>query len=201
MNPKLIIFDVGGVMVDGFDVGPEIAARLDKPLDEVRPLLMAAGADVLHSGGLSTLEFWRRFKAQTGFSLPGEPWGDLFTPVRRPAMYDLVERLKNAGLRVVAGTNTIDSHYEVHQRDGDYDVFDATYASHLMKIAKPDPEFWRHILREETATPAATLFVDDMPENTAAAAALGMVTVLLTSQEQAIAAVEQLAGLRPLQHD
>lgn len=198
---KLCIFDVGGVMVDGFDVAPEIAARLDRPLAEIRPLLQAAGADLLHSGDLSTLEFWQRFREQTGLSLPGEPWGDLFAPTRRPAMYDLVERLKAAGLRVVAGTNTIDSHYDTHQRNGDYDVFDATYASNLMRLSKPDPEFWRYILRAEAVTPHVTLFIDDMPENTAAAAALGLVTVLLTSQQQAIAAVEELAQLPPRQLD
>lgn len=198
---KLCIFDVGGVMVDGFDVAPEIAARVGKPLAEIRPQLQAAGADLLHSGELTTLEYWSRFRAQTGLDLPGEPWGDLFAPVRRAAMYDLVERLKAAGMRVVAGTNTMDSHYQAHQRSGDYDVFHATYASNLMRVAKPDPEFWRYILKLEKVTPEATLFIDDMPENIAAASSLGLVTVLLTSQEQAIAAVEELTQLTGVERD
>jgi glucose-1-phosphatase len=138
---RLCIFDVGGVMVDGFNVAPDIAARLGVTADELRPLLWAADYELLHTGRISSPEFWDRFRATTGLAVDDELWGALFHPVRRPRMYDLVDRLRRGGTRAVAGTNTLDAHYRIHSDLGDYDVFDHTYASNLIHLAKPDPAF------------------------------------------------------------
>ncbi len=187
---RLFIFDMGGVMVDGFDVTVALAPELDLEVSELRAMLHTAGTDLLHEGKITAADYWARFQALTGLTLPGEPWRDYFAPVRRPAMYALVERLKDAGARVVVGTNTIDTHYEIHIANGDYDVFDHVYASSVMRASKPDPAFWLRILAAEGARPDETVFVDDMPENVAAAASLGIMAVQFESQEQVIAEVE-----------
>lgn len=191
---RLCIFDVGGVMVDGFDVAPAIAARLGLTVSELRPLLRAADFELLHTGRISSPEFWDRFRATTGLTVDDEFWGAFFRPVRRPRMYDLVRRLREAGVRVVAGTNTLDAHYRIHAELGDYDAFAHTYASHLIHLAKPDPAFFRHILAAEAATPAQALFVDDVEANVRAAAGLGMPTVLFQTEDDAIARVEAWVG-------
>src|SRR5690606_19444524 len=174
---RLCIFDVGGVMVDGHDVTPKLAEQLGVPLAELLPLLRAARDVDLHDGTISPEGYWARFRELSGYDLPGDPWADLFTPVPRPAMYDLVERLKSAGVRVVAGTNTIDVHYAIHSARGDYAVFDKVYASNLMHVSKPAHGFWHHILREEGTHAQDALFIDDLAENVAAAAAVGLQTV------------------------
>jgi len=61
---------------------------------------------------------------------------------------------------------------------GDYRVFHRVYASHLMGVAKPDPEFFRRILREESWRPEEVTFVDDMAKNVEAAAGLGIHAIL-----------------------
>lgn len=188
---KVCVFDVGGVMVDGFDVKPLIAEQFGMTQDELRPLMDEAGYELLHTGRISSSEFWTRFTAATGLQAHGEYWGAFFHPVRRPRMYDLVERLKAGGTRVVAGTNTLDSHYRIHSELGDYDVFDHTYASNLMHVAKPDPAFYQRILDAEGVAPRAALFIDDFPVNVAAAAALGIHAVLFESQDSAIEQVER----------
>jgi len=191
---RLCIFDVGGVMVDGFDVAPDIAARLGLTLRELRPLLRATGYELLYTGRISSMEFWDRFRATTGLTVDDEYWGAFFRPVRRPRMYDLVSRLREAGERVVAGTNTLDTHYRIHADLGDYDVFAHTYASHLIHVAKPDPVFFQHILDAEGVTPAQALFIDDVEENVRAAAGLGIHTVLFQTEDDAITAVEAWLG-------
>lgn len=191
---RLCIFDVGGVMVDGFDVGPEIAARLGLAVSELRPLLRAADFELLHTGRISSPEFWDRFRARTGLAVDDEYWGAFFRPVRRPRMYDLVRRLRDAGERVVAGTNTLDAHYRIHTELGDYAAFAHTYASHRIHVAKPDPAFFRHILDAEGVAPAQTLFVDDVEANVHAAAGLGIHTVLFRTEDDAIARVEAWVG-------
>lgn len=191
---RLCIFDVGGVMVDGFDVAPAIAAQLGLPVDELRPLLRAADFELLHTGRISSPEFWKRFRATTGLTVDDEYWGAFFRPLRRPRMYDLVRRLREAGLRVVAGTNTLDAHYRIHAELGDYDAFARTYASHQIHLAKPDPAFFRHILAAEAATPARALFIDDVEANVRAAAGLGMDTILFQAEDDAIGRVEAWVG-------
>jgi glucose-1-phosphatase len=191
---RLCIFDVGGVMVDGFNVTPDIAGRFGMTVDELRPLLRAADYELLHTGRISSLEFWDRFRANTGLPVDDELWGAFFHPVRRPRMYDLVRRLKRGGTRAVAGTNTLDAHYRIHSDLGDYDVFDHTYASNLIHLAKPDPAFYRHILDAEGAAPAQTLFLDDREVNVDAAAGLGIHAVLFETEDGAIARVGAWVG-------
>jgi len=194
---KLFIFDMGGVMVDGFDVTLTMAPDLGLDVSELRAMMEAAGAGALHDGTVTASDYWARFGALTGLTLPGEPWRDYFAPERRPDMYALVERLQGAGARVVLGTNTIDAHYEVHVARGDYAVFDHVYASNLMGVSKPDPDFWLRILAAEGVRPAAAVFVDDMPVNVAAAASLGIKAVQFESQDQAIAELEAALGEGP----
>ena len=75
---------------------------------------------------------------------------------------------------MVAGTNTIEPHYRAHLRRGDYEVFDAVYASNRMGLAKPDPAFYTFILEREGCEPREAVFVDDMEVNVEAAAKLGI---------------------------
>lgn len=191
---KLIIFDVGGVMVDGFDVSGAIAQHLGLDPAELLPLLDESGFVQLHSGLISSEQFWRQFTAHTGIPIDEELWGKFFQPVRRPGMYSLVRELQQAGQRVVGGTNTLDSHYEVHSAAGDYDVFDLTYASNLMKHSKPDAAFYEHILAAEGVKPEDAVFIDDMPVNVAAAAALGIHAILFTSEAELRDALQSLLG-------
>lgn len=191
---KLVIFDVGGVMVDGFDVAPAMASDFGMPLDDLRAQLVGAGDGALHDGTTSVAEFWERFASATGHRPAGEPWGDYFRPTRRPAMYALAERLKADGARVVAGTNTIEPHYRRHLDQGDYGVFHHVYASNLMGVSKPRAEFWQQILTSEGTEPGNALFIDDLPENVAGAAALGITAVQYLDVDQVTAAVEAFLG-------
>jgi hypothetical protein len=127
-------------MVDGFDVAPDIAARLGLTVSELRPLLRASSYELLHTGRISSPEFWDRFRATTGLTVDDEYWG---ASSARSA--GLVRRLRENSERVVAGTNALDAHYRIHAELGDYDAFAHTYASHLIHLVKPDPAFYRHI--------------------------------------------------------
>jgi putative hydrolase of the HAD superfamily len=104
-------------------------------------------------GKLTIEQFWNNFSRRTGIAVSGDPWYDYFKPVLNAGTLKIIRDLKAAGHRTVCGTNTLDSHYQSHVEREDYAVFDKMYASHLMGIIKPDPEFWRFILKEEEAAP------------------------------------------------
>lgn len=54
--------------------------------------------------------------------------------------------------------------------------FEAFYLSHEIGLRKPDAEVFEFVLENHGLKPEQTLFIDDTPENTEAAAALGIQT-------------------------
>jgi putative hydrolase of the HAD superfamily len=130
-------------------------------------------------GELSAGECWERFALRTGVAAPEDYWRTLFDPVIDPAMRTLIEDLRQ-GHRVVCGSNTIDSHYELLKARGAYDCFDEVYVSNLIGYAKPEAGFFRHILDSEGSDLSRVIFIDDMAENVQAARGLGMRAILYT---------------------
>ena len=73
------------------------------------------------------------------------------------------------------------------------DFFDKIFLSQELHLQKPDPEIFKTTIRELGASPAETIFLDDSPVNTAAAAACGLQTLTVTAD---VDWVEEL-GIRP----
>jgi putative hydrolase of the HAD superfamily len=130
-------------------------------------------------------------------------WKTFFTPVLDSQTVQIIHKLKEAGYRCVCGTNTIDVHYEYHLTHGQYDCFDAVYASHLMGQIKPDITFWYAILGEENRLYRENksklkfgdmLFFDDNRDNVAAAASLGIQSYLFTTAGKAAAEISSATG-------
>jgi glucose-1-phosphatase len=170
----LFVFDLGGVLVNNFDVIPEAARRLGMTEAEFRSQARVDMESYM-SGRMDANAFWDRFAARTGIRAPENYWATLFQPVRDPEVEALVRALKPFG-RVVCGTNTIDVHYDALASAGCYDAFDAVYASHRMGVSKPDPGFWRRILESEEKPAGRAFFTDDMEENIQVARGLGFQT-------------------------
>lgn len=188
----LFIFDMGGVMAESCPILPRTAAALGIGAEDLRALV-DADFDAITEGRFGSEEFWRRFTARTGVPVPENYWATFFAPRADPLMDALARKLRERG-RVVCGTNTIDVHYEYHLAHGQYECFDAVYASHLMGLSKPRPEFWLAILEAEARGPERALFVDDLPENVEAARKLGIDARLFVGAEALIASLEPEYG-------
>jgi HAD superfamily hydrolase (TIGR01509 family) len=178
----LYIFDMGGVVSRNTNVGPEIAAYLEFDGGQ---MIEYAREDFreLTIGGISVREFVRRFSSKSGRTIEDDLLIRFFKPELDPDVVAIIDTLKN-GARVVAGTNTIAPHYDIHLLRGDYDIFDIVYASHLMGLAKPDPAFYTHILEQENCSADRAVFIDDFPDNVEAARALGIRSLPFTGAEQ-----------------
>jgi epoxide hydrolase-like predicted phosphatase len=169
---KLYIFDMGGVVSRNNDVASLMAAYLR--LDEKR-LYELAGDDFqeLTTGAITVEMFWKRFSEASGREVEEDLLARFFHPEPDREVLDIIRKLKGRS-RVVTGTNTIEPHYRAHLSRGDYEVFDAVYASNRMGLAKPDPAFYTFILEREGCEPREAVFVDDMEVNVEAAARLGI---------------------------
>ena len=175
---KLFIFDMGGVLCCDFNDIPFISDYLGITEEN---FFFCAGENFreLLDGKINSNEFWVRFSLRYGKKVKEELFGKFFNPGINQGTKDIIEQLKSNS-RVVCGTNTIDSHYYYLLNQGSYDIFDEVYASNLMGISKPDPEFYRYILNKEGINPENTVFVDDTEENIISAQKIGINSILFT---------------------
>ncbi len=169
----LFIFDMGNVLSLHVDVLPPIAAELGLSVAQIVEFA-GRGFDEMLTGAITAGDMWKAFNKHFGTDVREDLLITHFHPVTDRRVERLILDLKAAGQRVVCGTNTFEKHYLYHLERGEYAVFDKVYASHIIRIAKPSPAFFGHILKEEERRPEEAFFVDDREANVDAARALGI---------------------------
>ena len=95
----------------------------------------------------------------------------------------LLERLDEAHVPLWALTNWSAETFALVRPDPAYaflDRFRQIFVSGELRLAKPDPAIFRHLLAAIGAAPGDCLLIDDAERNVAAAAALGLRTHLFT---------------------
>lgn len=178
----LFIFDMGGVVTS--NAGNKLYEDVSNFLSISQERFFEASGDMLEKleiGEISVREYWNNFSNILGRKISGDLFRVLFHPEKIVETYDLIQLLKDRKHRVVCGTNTIESHYDNHICRGDYEVFDMTYTSVNLGVAKPDLCFWEKIMKIEKVSPEQCVFIDDKIENVEAAKKLGIKAFLFTS--------------------
>lgn len=176
---NLVIFDMGGVVCDHTAVLPEILEELKISKEDFFKF-SKDNLSFLQTGTISVERFWQDFSKGFGRQITEDLWAKFFTPTVNQGTVKLIEELKEK-YRVIVGTNTIKSHYDIHQSRGDYLLFDQVYASHLIGFAKPDAGFYNWILQKEACQPTDCLFIDDTQKNLIAAETLGITCIRFTN--------------------
>jgi glucose-1-phosphatase len=104
----------------------------------------------------------------------------LYIPIER---LQILEKLRSQYKTfVLSNTNAIHVtafNKLIEQNSGKADInhfFDKVYYSHELKLRKPEPEIYQHVIDEHKLNVGATLFVDDRLENIEAAASIGLQT-------------------------
>lgn len=112
-------------------------------------------------------------------------WNSLLLDIP-PARIGLIKALsKNYRLFLLSNTSSI--HIKqvnkiLHAASGVEkldDLFEKVYLSYEMGLMKPNPEIYLQVLRESDLVAEETLFLDDNPDNIAAASKLGIDTILV----------------------
>lgn len=183
----LYIFDIGGVVTSTFDysqvfkrfgITSEQFYALCKIDDGYFPHGKRDIWEELQCGWLTNDEFWKLFQRTSGIRIDFDYFRLLFHPVLMEDTIEVIRDLKkrDPSCRVIAGTNTIQSHYEIHIERGDYACFDNTYASNKIHLSKPGTDFFKVILEAEGVKPEDAFFTDDKAGNCLAAESLGIKT-------------------------
>lgn len=105
-------------------------------------------------------------------------WQDGWPQMLRGAFPDTVAilaELRHRGHRLVALTNWSAETFPIARERFEFlGWFEDIVVSGVERLAKPDPRIFRLTLERNGLEPAGTVFIDDLPANIGAAAALGL---------------------------
>lgn len=178
----LIIFDMGNVLLNNvFEMGT-ILKNNNCTLD----LALLYRDDIMQkytSGLVSEDDYWAEFNVRYATDIHSPQWGLNFCPEIDLDILILIQELKNKH-RVVCGSNSIEQHWNISEKRGDYNSFDNIYLSHVLGVSKPELEFWRIILEKENYEAKDAIFIDDFPDNIEAANSIGIHGILYSNIEK-----------------
>jgi FMN phosphatase YigB (HAD superfamily) len=199
--PKVVVFDLGKVLLE-FDYrisarriaerGTASAEAVQKFLDH-SPLLFR-----YETGLMSKEEFFAEVRAFSGFRDGieefGRIFGDIFTPM--PEMIGMHAALRRKGVPTYIFSNTNELAVAHIRREYPFFAgFDGYVFSYEQGSMKPHARIYEVIEETTKRRGAEILYLDDRPENVAAGAARGWVTILQETPEASWRAVRKLGLL------
>lgn len=110
----------------------------------------------------------------------------------RQEMETYLLALKQRGYRIYLLSNLAEESHRYIMRYPFYKAIDGGVYSYRERVCKPDARIYRVLLERYALQPAETVFLDDSPDNIAAAKQLGIHGVVVTDSLSAMAALEAL---------
>ncbi len=195
---KALILDFGGVLVTMPDDSPSarrLAVQLGLQPAQLTDALLGSGDwNRALVGEISAEEFDRRMHARYGLPYDASQPSLIFRwfadETLSHELLDLAASLRRPPEFQVAVLSNAATDLEQHiLRDklGILHRFDLVVNSAREGVRKPDPAIYHRTLGRLGVAPYEAIFVDDMPENVAAAAGLGIHAIQFRDQSQAVA--------------
>lgn len=177
---KTIFFDLGNVLINinRERVIHDFARLLQLPLQTVQEIASSPLEKEFEQGLLDSHQYLQQLHQRYGI-LDQINLDHLIELWQKPFAENLaVTRLlpvlkKQAGLAIISNTNEL--HIQAVRRKFQLlDIFDTLVFSFKVGVLKPDERIFRKALQLVQAQPAECLFIDDLPENVAAAEQVGI---------------------------
>ena len=205
MSITTVIFDLGGVLVQtSLDGVTERLAELSGLTSEA--VMQAVTGELgfqFMLGRFDAAEFHRRLTGQLGAKIDADDflalWRDVIVvdddATRPGGVYDIVTRLRGR-YRLAVGSNTDELHYARSlELQPSLEDFDDVLLSYELGRCKPDPQFFVLGLRKLGVQADECVFIDDRPDNVAAASSLGIAGLHFTSAARLEADLTELGLL------
>ncbi len=157
--------------------------------EAIRQHLFTSGLERQYElGRLSTEQLYERLCQAVGARPPREQLLEAACDIFRPnaPVVALAQRLHRQGYRTGVLSNTNHAHWQwVHRR---FPHVPAAFQHHVLSFRagalKPQEAIFHQAIRRAEVPPEQIFFVDDLPENVAAARALGIDAVLYRSADE-----------------
>lgn len=190
---KTVIFDLGGVLVRTEDKGPraELAAKFDMSYEDLSALVYGCeSAEKATRGEITAEEHKETVLSDLGLPPGSFPeFGEEFwagDSLDR-GLVDFINSLRGEYTTALLSNAWDDLRpllESLWKIDG---IFDHIFISAEMKTYKPDPEIFQIVINSLGQDPSELVFVDDFPENIAAAREAGMNAIQFIDREQTLA--------------
>ena len=208
---EAVIWDFGGVLTTSpFTTFNRYEAQHGLPKDFIRSINATnpernAWAQ-FESAAISLDEFDRLFAEESrdsGFAVPGREVIELLSGEVRPRMVEALRRCKQR-FKVACITNNVKSSggpsmattAAKRQRTAAVmALFDLIVESSVEGVRKPNPTIYELTCERLRVAPAACVFLDDLGVNLKPARAMGMTTIKVVTEEQALRELESATGL------
>lgn len=178
MTINAVIFDIGNVLIRW---QPELF--YDQELGQARRRALFDAVDLhkmneaVDAGEELRTAAHRTAQAHPEHAEAIQMWHDRWTDIAAPALDHSVatlKALKARGVPVFVLSNIGTDVFETARAHYDFlNLFDRYFISGSMKVIKPDPMIYEQVEQACGLPPETLLFVDDRPENIAAARACG----------------------------
>lgn len=207
---KAIFWDFGGVMTTSpFEAFNRFESDHGLPADFIRTINATNPDDnawaQFESSRIDLADFDQAFLAETkaaGYPIRGRQVIALLKGDIRPRMVKALIQCKRH-YKVACLTNNMNTHDPDDSRNP-FDnaaiaevqaLFDVIIESRHLGIRKPDPRFYEHACEQVGVKPSETVFLDDLGVNLKPARALGMTTIKVISEDQALIDLESTLNI------
>lgn len=208
---KAVIWDFGGVLTASpFEAFNRYEAQHGLPKDFIRSI-NAANPDSnawaqFESAKVTLDEFDRLFEAESraqGFPVGGRRVIELLSGALRPRMVEALRRCKER-FKVACITNNVksgggpamaSSAAKRRRTEAVMALFDLVVESSVEGVRKPNPAIYELACQRLGVAPSACVFLDDLGVNLKPARALGMATIKVVTESQALQELADATGL------
>ncbi len=175
---NLFIFDAGNVVINNIHIFNDIFDHYNFTSQQRSEFVndYANYNAPLMDGNITTEFYIKHINETMNLNIEGNPFYDFFHPELNEEVVSLIKKLRDSGKTVVLGSNTFAPHVEIMKDLGFEKLFDNIYCSNEIHHYKPNPSFFRHILEQEKVDAKNAFFIDDLDENIASAASVGINT-------------------------
>ncbi|MEQ8234012.1 MAG: HAD-IA family hydrolase [Gammaproteobacteria bacterium] len=211
MSYRAILWDFGGVFTSSpFEAFNRYEDEHGLPRDFIRGVNAVNHEDNawarFESSRIDEAEFDRQFRAETraaGHEVPGQDVIALLGGEVRPRMVAVLERCKQDYACVCLTNNVASARGPGMARNpaqaaamaAVMEKFDFVIESSKEGLRKPDPRIYALACERMGTAPGEVVYLDDLGVNLKPARAIGMTTIKVVSEEQAIADLGAVLGL------
>ncbi len=200
MSIKVVIFDMGGVLVRTEDTAPRVALglRFGKTYTELDKIVFANKSSLRASRGeISARDHMQHVMRTLDLPETDETINNFIDEFFLGDEVDeeIVDYIQSLRPRyqTVLLSNAWDNLRKVLATKWKIaDAFDEIFISAEMGIAKPDPRIYKMVLEKLDVAPEETVFIDDFIKNIESARKLGMFGIHFQNKDQAMAELMSL---------
>jgi putative hydrolase of the HAD superfamily len=212
-NPNIdaIIWDFGGVFTSSpFEAFNELEAEMGAPKDFIRGINTINPENnawaQFESNSVSMDDFDELFAAESaaqGHRIPGKAVIARLSGTLRPRMVEVLKICKQH-FQVACITNNVKAGHgpgmdtdqaKANSVAGVMEIFSLVVESSKEGIRKPNPEIYKRTCEKLAVSPTKCVFLDDLGINLKPAKALGMQTIKVLGEDQAIEELAKVTGL------